>query len=175
MTDRGTILVATFHELDLVIVESLLSGHLDGHDPSTLAGIITTFIYQPRSADAETEEWYSTPAAAAAIEGIIQCLARVNRLESIYGLPESRGVDPGLFAAAHGWAAGGGLGDILDEEQLSGGDFVRLMKQVVDVLSQLAIVAPVASTRHAAAAARDAIQRGIIDEPLDRALADGAS
>ena len=175
LTERGTILVATFHELDLVIVESLLSGHLDGHDPSTLAGIITTFIYQPRNSEADTEEWYSSPAAEAAIEGIIQCLARVNRLESIYGLPESRGVDPGLFAAAHGWAAGGGLGDILDEEQLSGGDFVRLMKQVLDVLSQLAIVAPVASTRHAAAAARDAIQRGIVDEPLDRALADGGS
>lgn len=167
LTDRGTILLGTFHELDLVLVESLLAGHLDGHDPATLAGIVATFIYEPRRAESEPDVWFSTPQARQAVDGVTETLAAVNRLESAYGLPESRMVDPGLFAAAHGWTAGGGLGDILAIEHLSGGDFVRLMKQLVDVLSQLANVAPEKATRQTARMAVEAIQRGVVDVPLD--------
>ncbi|MGI9606174.1 MAG: DEAD/DEAH box helicase [Acidimicrobiales bacterium] len=167
LTERGRILLGTFHELDLVIVESLLEGHLDGHDPATLAGVVATFVHEPRRHDDGPEPWFSSDRAESAIQGIFDVHARVVRLESAHGLPESREIDPGLFAAVHAWAAGAALGDILDEEDLTGGDFVRSVKQVVDVLSQIATVAPDRDTRSAAQTAVSRIRRGIVDAPFD--------
>jgi len=167
LTDAGTTLLSTFHELDLVIVESLRAGHLDGHDASTLAGIVSTFVYEARGRDDGPPPWFPNDGAQNAVDGITETVKEVQRLESAYGLPESRDIDAGLLAATHGWAAGGGLGDILDTEELSGGDFVRSMKQVIDVLGQIAIMAPLSSTRATAREAVEVVQRGIVDAPVD--------
>ncbi len=174
LTEAGEVLVNTFHELDLVLVESLRAGHLDGHDPATLAGIVSTFVYESRGRDDGPSPWYPNDGARAAVAGIVQATNEVQRLESAYGLPESRDIDGGLVAATHGWAAGGGLGDILDTEELSGGDFVRSMKQVSDVLTQIAVMAPNADTRSCARKAVKLIQRGIVDAPVDFDVADDA-
>jgi ATP-dependent RNA helicase HelY len=45
---------------------------------------------------------------------------------------------------------------------MTGGDFVRNMKQVIDLLRQLAEVAPDPSVRSAAAAAATRLKRGIV-------------
>ena len=169
LTDRGEMLLGTFHELDLVLVEALRAGHLDDHDPATLAGIVSAFVHEPRGRDEGPAPWFPSRAAREAVSGIQECLAEVQRLESSYGLPETRDIDAGLVAATHGWAAGGGLGDILGTEELSGGDFVRSMKQVVDVLSQVASVAQQPSTRSAAYAAVELVRRGIVDAPVELA------
>ena len=47
-------------------------------------------------------------------------------------------------------------------EELSGGDFVRTMKQLIDLLRQFAIVAPLKETRRAADAAAEALFRGVV-------------
>lgn len=167
LTEAGKILVSTFHELDLVLVESLRAGHLDGHDPSTLAGIVSVYVYESRGRDEGPPPWYPNEMAREAVRGITQVVNEVQRLESAYGLPESRDIDAGLLAATHGWAAGGGLGDILDTEELSGGDFVRSMKQVGDVLTQIAVMAPSPATRKCARNAVAKVQRGIVDAPVD--------
>ncbi len=167
LTRRGQMLLGTFHELDLVLVESLRAGHLDGHDPATLAGVVSTFVHESRGRDDKPPPWFPSSAARDAVTGILKRLAEVQRLESAYGLPESRDVDAGLVAATHGWAAGGGLSDILGTEELSGGDFVRSMKQVVDVLSQVAVVTENPTTRSTAYAAIDLVRRGIVDASVE--------
>jgi len=167
LTEFGEMLLGTFHELDLAIVESSRAGHLDGHDPATLAGIVATFVFEPRRNVDNAPPWFPDARSEAAVRGVERCVAEVQRLESAYGLPASRDVDPGLFAATHGWAAGGGLGDILDTEELSGGDFVRSMKQVIDVLSQLAVICPDAEARRTARRAIEMVQRGIVDTPVE--------
>ena len=50
---------------------------------------------------------------------------------------------PGFFAAAHGWTAGHDLEAVVTAEELTGGDFVRTMKQLIDLARQVADVAPV--------------------------------
>ena len=44
------------------------------------------------------------------------------------GLPPPADPDPGFVALAHAWAAGEALADVLGDEDLSGGDFVRNVK-----------------------------------------------
>jgi hypothetical protein len=45
---------------------------------------------------------------------------------------------------------------------MTGGDFVRNVKQVIDLLRQLAVVAPTAPTRAAAEAAAHRLLRGVV-------------
>ena len=47
-------------------------------------------------------------------------------------------------------------------EDLSGGDFVRTTKQLIDLLRQLSLVAPERSTRSAAAEASERLFRGVV-------------
>jgi hypothetical protein len=51
---------------------------------------------------------------------------------------------------------------VVSEEELSGGDFVRNIKQLIDLLRQIAEVAPDAATRSTAAAASEALFRGVV-------------
>ena len=79
------------------------------------------------------------------------------------GLPETRAPDPGLSASVHDWADGTDLADVLDEDdELTGGDFVRNVKQCVDLLRQIGDIAPVAETAATARAAADACFRGVV-------------
>ena len=58
--------------------------------------------------------------------------------------------------------AGEGFAEVVTDEELTGGDFVRAIKQLIDILRQLAIVAPSRDTRRAAAAAAQAAFRGVV-------------
>ena len=73
-----------------------------------------------------------------------------------------QGCDPTFVAVAFAWAAGEGFADVVEAEDLSGGDFVRTTKQLIDLLRQLAIVAPERATRQATQQASDALFRGVV-------------
>ena len=51
---------------------------------------------------------------------------------------------------------------MLADEELSGGDFVRNIKQLIDLCRQLAEVAPSRETQRTAAAAAEALFRGVV-------------
>jgi ATP-dependent RNA helicase HelY len=51
---------------------------------------------------------------------------------------------------------------VLADEEVSGGDFVRNVKQLMDLLQQLGDIAPRPETAAAARAAADAIFRGVV-------------
>jgi ATP-dependent RNA helicase HelY len=86
----------------------------------------------------------------------------LNQVEDEAGLPLTRRPDAGFFAAAYGWAAGEGLAEVIADEELSGGDFVRNVKQLIDLLRQLGDVAPEPRTAKAARDAADRLFRGVI-------------
>jgi ATP-dependent RNA helicase HelY len=78
------------------------------------------------------------------------------------GLPATRPPDPGFVHLAAAWARGDRLADVLAHEALSGGDFVRNVKQLVDLCRGVADVAPVPATATRARRAADALQRGVV-------------
>jgi ATP-dependent RNA helicase HelY len=82
--------------------------------------------------------------------------------ERAVGLGEHRAPDPTFAAIAYAWVAGEGFAEVVGDDEVTGGDFVRTIKQLIDLLRQLSIVAPEPTTRRAAAAAAEAAFRGVV-------------
>jgi ATP-dependent RNA helicase HelY len=162
LTEWGERLARLFHECDLLIVESLRHGLLDDLDPAALAGLVSVFIYEHRSQEPPPAPWF--PSAKVRKRWLaIEALAHdLNEIEDEAGLPLTRMPDPTFIAIAYAWAAGEGFAEVVEDEELSGGDFVRNVKQLIDLLRQLVDVAPAESTRAAAAGAHDRLFRGVV-------------
>ena len=162
LTGAGETLARLFHESDLLVVECVRQGLLDGLDPATLAGLASVFVYEHRSPEAPPTPWYPSADVRTRWQSIARISYQLQDAEEAAGLAVHRPPDPTFIAVAYAWAAGEGFADVVAAEELSGGDFVRTMKQLIDLLRQFAIVAPSKATRRAADAAAEALFRGVV-------------
>jgi ATP-dependent RNA helicase HelY len=162
LTEAGERLARIFHECDLLIAEALGAGLLDDLDPASLAGLVSVFTYEHRSSEAPPAPWFPSPKVRRRWEAIAQLATELRAAEDEAALPPTRMPDPTFVAVAHAWAAGESFRDVLEDEELTGGDFVRNIKQLIDLLRQVGDVAPVASTAEAAKLAADALFRGVV-------------
>ncbi|HEU4841971.1 MAG TPA: DEAD/DEAH box helicase, partial [Ilumatobacteraceae bacterium] len=166
LTERGDALSRLFHESDLLVAECLLAGVLDGLDTATLAGLLSVFVYEHRSAEPAPPPWFPSGGARDRWRRLVAYSEDLAADERAGGLAEHRPPDPGFVAAAHAWVAGEGLAEVVGDEDLTGGDFVRTIKQLVDLARQVALVAPDADTR---ARARDVAKqafRGVVADSV---------
>lgn len=165
LTDAGELLARLYTETDLLLAEGLREGLLDGLDPPQLAAVVSCFTYERRGPDSDRPpppRWPSREVAARTrtVERIWQ---ELTHNEDDAGLPETRGPDPGFAPFLHDWVAGDDLETVLGgDDEITGGDFVRTVKQCVDLLRQLADVAPDPETARAASRAADACVRGVV-------------
>jgi ATP-dependent RNA helicase HelY len=163
LTDAGERLARLYHECDLLIAEALGSGLLDGLDAASVAAIASCFTYEPRGpAGTGPAAWFPSGTARqrwARIEALAQ---ELNRVEQDAGLPLTRPPDAGFMALAHAWAAGQDLSHVIEDEDISGGDFVRNIKQLIDLLRQLGDLAPVPTTAAACRSAAERVFRGVV-------------
>jgi ATP-dependent RNA helicase HelY len=162
LTDAGQRLARLFHECDLLVVESLRAGLFDDVDAPTLAALVACCTYEHRSADAPPMPWFPSKDARQRWESIKMIGDELAAAEDAAGLPLSRRPDPTFAAIAWAWAKGERFADVVEDEELSGGDFVRNMKQLVDLLRQLAEVAPSEATRATAREAEERVLRGVV-------------
>jgi ATP-dependent RNA helicase HelY len=162
LTGRGELLVRIFHECDLLVAEALELGLLDDLTPAELAGIVSCFTYEHRSPAPAPEPWFPDERSRRRYEEIAQLAADLNADEAALRLPPTRQPDPGFFAVAHAWTTGEGLDDLLAEDELSGGDFVRNTKQLLDLLRQVADATRSSETAAVARRAADAMFRGVV-------------
>ncbi len=162
LTARGEMLARTFHESDLLVTEIVGAGLLDGLGAPDVAALVSTVVYEHRSPEPPPAPWFSSKDVHRRwrrIEAISEDLAAQERAA---GLPEHRAPDPTFGAVAYAWVAGEGFAEVVGDEDLTGGDFVRNVRQLIDLLRQLALVAPLAGTRRAAGRAADVAFRGVV-------------
>jgi ATP-dependent RNA helicase HelY len=165
LTDAGRLLARLNTEGDLVLAEAIREGHLDDVDAPTLAALVSCFTFQRRGPEGNEpmppRRWPNAQIArrSRTLDAIWRDLHVAEREAR---LPETRRPDPGFTAAIHGWVVGDDLADVLDDEEMTGGDFVRNVKQTIDLLRQIADVAPAPRTATIAHAAADACLRGVI-------------
>ncbi|HEX3542738.1 MAG TPA: DEAD/DEAH box helicase [Acidimicrobiales bacterium] len=161
LTAAGQRLARTYHEADLLIAECLQQGVFDGLSPAETAAVASAFTYESRGQGAPAPT-FPSPAARQRWEAIERHAGELNAAEDDAGLPLTRPPDAGFMSLAFGWAAGADLERLIDEAEISGGDFVRNVKQLIDLLRQLGDVAPDPATAAAARSAADGLFRGVV-------------
>jgi ATP-dependent RNA helicase HelY len=162
LTERGQVLARTYHESDLLVAEAMTSGLLDGLDPASLAGLVSCFTYEHRGPTPPPPPWFPSRLVRSRWGDLERLADELRADEDAAGLPGTRPPDPGFLALAHAWAAGEPLGEVLGDEELSGGDFVRNIKTLIDLVRQVGDIAPDPATARVARQAAEALHRGVV-------------
>jgi ATP-dependent RNA helicase HelY len=161
LTGAGQRLARLYHESDLLVAECAGQGLLDDLEPPELAGLVSVFTYEARGPAEATPSFPSARLRLrwAEVDGVA---AELNRAEEEAGLPLTRRPEAGFVGLAYEWAAGEDLGEVIADEEISGGDFVRNVKQLIDLLRQLEDLAPRPATAEAAGRAAARLFRGVV-------------
>ena len=167
VTQGGRSLARVYSESDLLAVESIRRGLWDDLGPAELAAVVSTLVYSARRAD-ESNPLVPSGAVQVAIGEMSRLWGSLSEAESRAGVDFLRKPDNGFAWATWRWAGGATLEQVLgDDPDLTAGDFVRWCKQVVDLLSQVALVAEELSPqgeelRRTTRTAMDAVRRGVV-------------
>ena len=162
LTEGGEVLGRIYHECDLLVAEALRHGLFDGLDPTGVAALASTFTYEARRPEGRPEPWFPSARFKRRWTELERMATDLNAAEADAGLPLTRRPDPGFLAHAHGWAAGEDLAEVIADDGVSGGDFVRNVKQLIDLVRQLAEIALDPATAKAAGDAADRLFRGVV-------------
>ncbi len=172
VTAAGQRLRRVYTEKDLLVAECLRSGVWRGLDPAGMAAVASAIVYEARRE--ETGLGPRTPGGATrqALDETVRVWSTLQDREAEHRLQLTAAPDVGLAWPIYRWALGRGLQDVLEDADLTPGDFVRWTRQVVDLLGQLAQAAegghgtPAdAAVAASARAAVAAIDRGVVATP----------
>ncbi len=97
-----------------------------------------------------------------AIDAMTRLWSELDTLEREHHLDFLRRPDPGFAWTAFRWAEGDDLDDVLVATDLTAGDFVRWMKQLLDLCGQVADAAGPGPLRTTAREAVKKIRRGVV-------------
>jgi ATP-dependent RNA helicase HelY len=158
LTDRGNRLRFIYNELDLLLAEALERGMFWNLSVPELVALASGFVYEPRTDERLIPVWPTVVLADrwADLERLWEELALRERAAR---LPPTRRPDPGFAVLAYEWAEGSELDD-LASLRLQPGDFVRVSRQLVDLLKQLRDVSP--ELAEEARGALNAVDRGVV-------------
>jgi ATP-dependent RNA helicase HelY len=171
LTPAGELLAGIYHDTDLLVAETARAGLLDGLDPPSMAALVSVFTHESRRGDIAALEMPSAKLAKrfAAIEELATAI-RVD--ERAARLPVLRALDPTFAGLAAAWARGEDLGRLLSPRRqgrhageltvMTGGDFVRSVKQLIDLLRQIETVLGDSRSGRTAGAAADRLLRGVV-------------
>ncbi|WP_406020704.1 DEAD/DEAH box helicase [Nocardioides sp. NBC_00850] len=162
VTERGTRLMRLYSEMDLVAAEALREGLWDDLTPSELAAALSVLVYEARRSDDATPPRLPGGRVKDVIAETVRLWGQLDALERDHKLDFLRQPDLGFAWAAYRWAEGDELDDVLSEVELAAGDFVRWVKQLIDLCGQVADAAGDVPLRRTARQTMDLIKRGVV-------------
>ncbi len=162
VTDRGQHLMRLYSELDLLAAEAIRRGVWDALKPSELAAALSVLVYEARRPDDNEEARMPSPAVAAAIKETMRLWRDLDVLERSHSLDFLRPPDPGFAWAAQRWAEGEDLDEVLNGIDLAAGDFVRNMKQLIDLTGQVADASGDSPLRTTAKKTIESLRHGVV-------------
>jgi ATP-dependent RNA helicase HelY len=162
VTDAGRRLACLYTELDLLAAECLRRGLWEGLSPADLAACVSALTFESRAAEAAAPERLPGGPVRDVLAATVSVWRELDDLETEHRLSFLREPDPGFAWAAHAWARGKSLESVLGPD-LTPGDFVRAVKQLMDLLGQVAVAAgPGTPLRSTALKAVDALGHGVV-------------
>jgi ATP-dependent RNA helicase HelY len=142
VTADGRRLQRLYSELDLLAAECLRRGFWEGLNPAELAACVSVLSYESRQPNDDGPARLPKGPVRDVLSAMNRTWADLDQLEKRSGLSFLREPDPGFVWAAFRWARGAKLEDVLDSVPgLTPGDFVRSVKQLIDLLDQIAAAA----------------------------------
>jgi len=176
---KGRLLTGLHGEADAVLADALSQGVLNGLDGPELAAVLSSVVYETRGKGETSFRWPNKRVRGATTR-LVQMANGLRNIERsrLSGFL-TREPDPGFVEVVFDWAHGEPLDVVLDPE-MTGGDFVRSMRQVVDICRQVAAVSD-GALQEAALDAAHAIDRGVVRgardlvEAADRAPESGGA
>ncbi|CAG4930510.1 unnamed protein product [Acidithrix sp. C25] len=139
LTTKGERLAGLFHESDLLIALAYDNGVFAGLDSVELASLLSVFVYEPRTS-APGSDRFPSRELEKRFNLVCDIRAELNREESRLRIPPTKSVESGFMVYAGAWARGRDLASVIGDHGVPGGDFVRFMKQIIDLARQLASV-----------------------------------
>ncbi|WP_020572234.1 DEAD/DEAH box helicase [Parafrankia discariae] len=175
VTGAGAMLARIYTEQDLQVAECLRTGVWEGLPPPALAAAVSTLVFEPRGDDVAAPTIPGGAVLRDALADMAGVYTRLSAAEDHHRLGFLRPPDLGFVAVAHGWACGRGLEQVLEDAgaDLTAGDFVRWMRQLIDLLDQIAQVAPPYAAKAAAGPAEVPAPASDGPVPRERPDADG--
>jgi ATP-dependent RNA helicase HelY len=162
VTATGERLMRIYTDMDLVAAESLRHGLWEELTPGELAAALSALVYETRRADDATPPRVPGGRVKDVLAGMVSLWADLDALEREHKLDFLREPDLGFAWAAFRWAEGGSLEEVLGETDLAAGDFVRWVKQLLDLTDQVADAAGDTPLRKTARRTSDALRRGVV-------------
>lgn len=163
VTDEGRRLGRIYSELDLLTAESLRAGIWEDLTPPELAACVSALVYESRQPDDATPPRTPPGAPRDALGAMVRLWGELDSIEKDNRVSFQREPDLGFAWAAFRWARGHQLDAVLSETDMTAGDFVRAVKQLLDLLGQVADAAPEGSRiRGTARRAMDEMRRGVV-------------
>ena len=133
---QGKILAKIFAESDLLLTESIRRDIFQGLSAPELLSVASAMIYQGRSSEAYAPKMPHENVANALVE-VSRVWIELEALENEYDVKTQREPDFGFCYASYRWANGHSLSSILKGTDMTVGDFVRSIKQLIDLLTQI--------------------------------------
>jgi len=162
VTEQGRHLMRLYSELDLVAAESLRIGLWDDLSVPELAAVLSMLVFEARRSDDASPPRVPSERVREVISETVRLWARLDALERDHHLDFLRQPDAGFAWAAFRWAEGDELDDVLNVVELAAGDFVRWMKQLLDLAGQVADAAGTGPLRETARGVVTAVRRGVV-------------
>ncbi|MBA2640425.1 MAG: DEAD/DEAH box helicase [Nocardioidaceae bacterium] len=162
VTPAGARLARIYAELDLLAAECLREGVWEGLSPAELAGALSGLVYETRTPDEAEHPRLPRGRVRDVVAQTTSLWARLERLEHEHGLSTLHRPDFGFCWAAWRWADRAALDDVLYETELAAGDFVRWVKQIVDLADQVADAAGDGPLRRTARETVAGLRRGVV-------------
>lgn len=137
VTALSSVLAAIFIDNDLLLAESIRDDLLEGLSAPELASVLSAFIFESRMRVQLEQVIVPTKNVRRALVSIESVFERIEISERKNNVFLTKPIDAGFALAAYDWVNRTDLQIILEESDLSPGDFVRWIRQLIDLTNQL--------------------------------------
>lgn len=161
LTRKGETLTSIYNESDLLVVEVLERGLLDGLDAPEIASICSTLVFETRGPEGPPPPDLPTEGCLQVWRQLMRLYRQIRAEEEGRRLDLTREPDPGFARKAYLWSKGEALEQVLEEEDAPG-DFVRNIKQLVDLLRQIEGITEPGDLGDRIREAIDGLHRGVV-------------
>ncbi len=127
-----------------------------------LAAALSVLVFEARRPDDASSPRVPGGTVRDVIGEMVRLWGELDALEREHQLDFLRQPDLGFAWVAYRWAEGDELDDVLNVVELAAGDFVRWMKQLLDLAGQVADAAGDGPLRETAREVVRAVRRGVV-------------